>query len=343
MVNPSHNTQLVKKINVELVKNILRTSGTGTKASIAGQTRLSVATCGTILNELVQTGEILELGWEESSGGRPARKYQFNANYSLMICMIVRSEGGIQSISYALANLNGEILEQTDKVHEQITVDTLTDWLDQIIEVHPNVQAVGIGIPGVVQQDRIGICDVPALADQPLGILLKERYEEVEIIIENDMNLTVYGLYQRLFPDEERHFAVLTFPKNHFPGAGFMVNGRLLNGNSFFSGEVSYLPYGIPREQQLQLLQKGGDPGKLAIHALVSIISIINPAAIVVTGDNISPEMLEDLRSGCREIIPTEHMPELIIQNDTRREYMAGLITTTMESLTYRFQLVERK
>lgn len=343
MVNPSHNTQLVKKINVELVKNILRTSGTGTKASIAGQTRLSVATCGTILNELVQTGEILELGWEESSGGRPARKYQFNANYSLMICMIVRSEGGIQSISYALANLNGEILEQTDKVHEQITVDTLTDWLDQIIEVHPNVQAVGIGIPGVVQQDRIGICDVPALADQPLGILLKERYEEVEIIIENDMNLTVYGLYQRLFPDEERHFAVLTFPKNHFPGAGFMVNGRLLNGNSFFSGEVSYLPYGIPREQQLQLLQKGGDPGKLAIHALVSIISIINPAVIVVTGDNISPEMLEDLRSGCREIIPTEHMPELIIQNDTRREYMAGLITTTMESLTYRFQLVERK
>lgn len=343
MVNPSHNTQLVKKINVELVKNILRTSGTGTKASIAGQTRLSVATCGTILNELVQTGEILELGWEESSGGRPARKYQFNANYSLMICMIVRSEGGIQSISYALANLNGEIMEQTDKVHEQITIDTLTDWLDQIIEVHPNVQAVGIGIPGVVQQDRIGICDVPALADQPLGVLLKERYEQVEIIIENDMNLTVYGLYQRLFPDEESQFAVLAFSKNHFPGAGFMVNGRLLNGNSFFSGEVSYLPYGIPREQQLQLLHKGGDSVKLAIHALVSIISIINPATIVVTGDNISPEMLEDLRSGCREIIPPEHMPELIIQNDTRREYMAGLITTTMESLTYRFQLVERK
>lgn len=57
-------------------------------------------------------------------------------------------------------------------MHEQITIDTLTDWLDQIIEVHPNVQAVGIGIPGVVQQDQIGICDVPALADQPLGILL---------------------------------------------------------------------------------------------------------------------------------------------------------------------------
>lgn len=69
MSQPSHNTQLVKKINVELVKSMLRTSGTGTKASIAEQTRLSVATCGTILNELVRTYEILELGWEESSGG----------------------------------------------------------------------------------------------------------------------------------------------------------------------------------------------------------------------------------------------------------------------------------
>lgn len=56
MSQPSHNTQLVKKINVELVKSMLRTSGTGTKASIAEQTRLSVATCGTILNELVRTG-----------------------------------------------------------------------------------------------------------------------------------------------------------------------------------------------------------------------------------------------------------------------------------------------
>ncbi|MEK4064297.1 MULTISPECIES: ROK family protein [Paenibacillus] len=343
MSQPSHNTQLVKKINVELVKNMLRTSGTGTKASIAEQTRLSVATCGTILNELVQTGEILELGWEESSGGRPARKYQFNADYSFMICMIVRSEGGVQSISYALANLNGEVIEETAKVFDQITLGTLEDWLDQIIEAHPNVQAIGIGIPGVVQHDRIGICDVPALADQPLGILLKQRYEEVEIIIENDMNLTVYGLYQKLFLDEESHFAVLTFPKNHFPGAGFMVNGRLLNGNSYFSGEVSYLPYGISREEQLRLVQGSGDPSRLAIHALVSIISIINPATIVITGDNISPGMLDDLRSGCQEIIPPEHMPELIIQNDTRQEYLKGLITTTMESLTYRFQLVERK
>lgn len=148
MPQPSHNTQLVKKINIELVKNALRTSGTGTKASVAGQTRLSVATCGTILNELVQTGEILELGWEESSGGRPARKYQFNADYYSIICMIVRAEGGRQSITCALANLNGEIIEEAVKDYDEITPDTLGEWLDEMIADRLNVQAIGIGIPG---------------------------------------------------------------------------------------------------------------------------------------------------------------------------------------------------
>lgn len=95
---------------------------------------------------------------------------------------------------------------------------------------------------------------------------------------------------------------------------------------------MSYLPYGITREEQLRLLQSAGDPRRLAVHALVSIISIINPATIVITGNNILPEMLEDLRNGCLEIIPQGHMPELIIQRDTRQEYMTGLITATTDT-----------
>lgn len=69
MLPTPHNTQQVKRINVELVKNTLRSMGVGTKASIANLTKLSVATCGTILNELLQTGEIIDLGPDESSGG----------------------------------------------------------------------------------------------------------------------------------------------------------------------------------------------------------------------------------------------------------------------------------
>lgn len=47
---------------------------------------------------------------------------------------------------------------------------------------------------------------------------------------------------------------------------------------------------------------------------------------------------------GCLDrMIPLEHMPELIIQRDTRREYVMGLVAVTLESLTYRIQVIEKQ
>jgi predicted NBD/HSP70 family sugar kinase len=37
---------------------------------------------------------------------------------------------------------------------------------------------------------------------------------------------------------------VIKFPKDNFPGAGFIVDGHLLKGNTKFAGEVSFLPFG---------------------------------------------------------------------------------------------------
>lgn len=343
MLPTSHNTQQVKRINVELVKNTLRSMGVGTKASIANLTKLSVATCGTILNELLQTGEIIDLGPDESSGGRPASRYQFNADYASVLCLIIRTEGGIHSITHTHANLNGEMTDEQTLFLDEINVTVVEDLIANLIEQHHNVQAIGIGIPGVAHNGVIGICDVPELAGQPLGPRLKEQYDDVEVVIGNDMNLTVYGLYNQQQFEEEKNFAVVTFPENHFPGAGFIIDGRPLTGNTHFGGEVSFLPFGVSREEQLRMLKTTEGLQELAVQTLVSIIAIINPATIVVTGDTMDSAMLDGLTQGCLDLIPQEHMPELIIQSDTRREYVTGLVAVTLESLTYRIQVVEKQ
>lgn len=344
MLPTSHNTQQVKRINVEIVKNTLRSMGVGTKASIANLTKLSVATCGTILNELLQTGEIIDLGPDESSGGRPASRYQFNADYANVLCLIIRTEGGIHSITHTYANLNGEMADEQTHILDEINVTVVVELIAELIEQHHNVQAIGIGIPGVAHNGVIGICDVPELANQPLGLRLKEQYEDIEVVIGNDMNLTVYGLYNVQQFVEEKNFAVVTFPENHFPGAGFIIDGRPLTGNTQFGGEVSFLPFGVSREEQLCMLKTKGGLQELVVQTLVSIIAIINPAAIVVTGDTMDPAMREGLIQGClNHHIPQEHMPELTICRDTRREYVTGLIAVTLESLTYRIQVVEKQ
>jgi hypothetical protein len=55
------------------------------------------------------------------------------------------------------------------------------------------------------------------------------------------------------------------------------------------------------------------------------------------------PAMLDRLTQGCLDMIPQEHMPKLIIQRDTRREYLTGVVAVTLESLTYRIQLIEKQ
>ncbi|MNC15880.1 N-acetyl-D-glucosamine kinase [compost metagenome] len=338
----SHNTHQVKRINVELVKNTLKAAGTGTKASIAGMTQLSVATCGSILNELVRSGEVLELELEESSGGRPARQYMFNADYACVLCLMVRTEGGRHSVSYIVVNLTGDRLDEETRDFTRIDTDTVDLLIGELTQKYSNIKAAGIGIPGVAHRGVIGICDVAELAGVALGGQLSGKYN-IDIIIENDMNATVYGFYQLHNPEENQPFAVVTFPKNHFPGAGFIVNGRMVAGITNFAGEISYLPSAYTREEQLQRLHKQETFIPMAAQMLASVITILNPVSVAVTGELTDPSMTQELLNGCLEHIPQEHMPALLIKNNTQEEYMTGITALTLESLTYRLQLVERK
>ncbi len=329
-------------MNVELVKNTLKAQGIGTKASIASLTKLSVATCGTILNELVASGEVIELEPEESSGGRPAKPYKYNADFGSVVCLLVKTEGGIHSIHCRIVDLVGDVIREESKVLSHIDVDVLDELIEKLVSENRNVQAIGIGIPGVVHRGVIGVCDVPDLAGKPLGAYFEDKYE-LSVTIENDMNMTVYGFYLLQNFEEEKTFAIVTFPKNHFPGAGFIVDGRILSGNTKFGGEVSFLPFGVSREEQLQQLDTDEGFVRLAVHTLTSIIAIINPVTIAITGELPHESQLNNLYEGCLKDIPQKHMPELFIQRDTQQEYMKGLVTATLESLTYRLQLIEKR
>lgn len=154
----SNNALRVKRINIELVKNTLKTMEYGTKSSIASVTGLSVATCGNILNELLQTGEVIETELEEPNGGRPARRYKFNADYSYIVCLYVKTEGGVNSLTYGIANLIGEVIEEKTMILDLIDYDVIDNQIEELIEKHGNIKAIGIGIPGVVHKGVIGVC-----------------------------------------------------------------------------------------------------------------------------------------------------------------------------------------
>ncbi|GIM27885.1 hypothetical protein CPJCM30710_05510 [Clostridium polyendosporum] len=342
MLQITNNTIRVKQINTELVKVALKNLSYGTKLTIANATGLSVATCGNILKELLESGEVLEIELEQPNGGRPARRFVYNANYAFIACLYLKNEGGIYTINYAVTNLIGEIIEEGSKIFNSINYDVIDSLIGELIERYENIKAVGIGVPGVVRQGVIGVCDIKELINVPLGNKLKEKYQ-LEITIENDMNFTVYGFYKKQNYDRDRTIAIVFFPKGNFPGAGIIVDGHILKGNTKFAGELSFLPLDLSREEQLKRLNSEDGFIPLAVKAIVSIIAIINPETIALTGELFKSDQLDDIYNHCLEIIPKEHMPQIFLRENIHDDYMNGLISITLESLSYNIQLVEKR
>lgn len=339
MVN---NTARVKLINVELVKETLKFLGEGTKQNIVEKTGLSVATCGNILRELVLTGEVTETEFAQPNGGRPARKYQYCADFGHLVCLYLNTGREHDSITYAVTNLLGEVKEEKRIEFSFIDDKIIEQTIGGLINQYPNVRSAAIGIPGVVRNGIIGVCDISKLEDFPIVQAL-EKSLSITVTAENDMNSTVYGFYKQGHYEEDKTVVAICFLKENYPGAGIIVDGHIIRGNSNFAGEVSFLDYGVPKLQLLELLNNQEKFIILAVKSIVSMIAVMNPAAIVLTGNLFHQSQRKEIEDACMEFIPKEHMPELFIRESMEEDYRNGLIAIALENLSCGVQLVKRR
>ena len=337
-----NNSSRVKQINVELVKTALKAVPFGTKLTIANATGLSVATCNTILNELLERGEASEADFEQPNGGRPARRFMYNANYSYIACIYVSNDGGVYQITHAVTNLMGDSIEENSIEVKIINYEVIDTLVESLINRYENIKAIGIGIPGIVHRGIISAVDIEELMDVPLATRLKDKYN-LKVIVENDVNLMAYGFYKKQNYDEDKNIAVVNFPKNNGAGAGIILEGHIIRGNTNFAGEVSYLPFEESREEQLKQTSCADDFFPFMVKTIGSIIVIINPETIVLTGGLIRSNMQGEFSIACKKRIPHEHMPQIRIEENMQDDYINGLVAITLESLACDIQLIEKR
>lgn len=327
------NTAQVKRYNIEIVKNALKALPDGMKTTIATITGLSVATCNTILNELAATGEILEVTNEYSNIGRPAKLYRFNENYSYICCIYIGYENKEKILNYAVVNLLGNVIKKKSLVKECIDYNEIENLIQEIIDQHENIQAIGIGIPGVVnKQNVIDFCDIEELGNCALAERLTDKLG-MDVVIENDMNLIAYGVYQAREYEEHTSIAVVSFFKDNWPGSGIIVDGHIIRGNTNFAGEVSYLPLGSTHEKQKKLLKNREEIIHIVSKTICSLTAIINPHTIVITGAILEADMMAEICSLIGEVIPKKHIPQILLENNVQEYYLKGLSSMTLEYL----------
>ncbi|MCR5271863.1 MAG: ROK family protein [Lachnospiraceae bacterium] len=329
------NTRDVKQNNLRLVKEALKEVPYGTKNSIANATGLSLGTCNTILNLLEMTGEIVETENPEFTFGRPSKAYKYNADYAYICCVFVKhietpSRQPMCDVCYAIANLLGETIEENTVHIDEYTVETLGDAIEEPMKKYDKIQTISLGSPGFYFNNKIMISGSDTMdGSDPVGYLA-ERYG-CEVLIENDMNAIAYGVHTfDKSVSKEDDIVVVAFFKGRPPGAGIIINGKIMKGHTHFAGEVYKLVY---PEGDIEKLVVTGDEGVInaAVTTTIDLCAVLDPARIIFTGGAIDNGKLGIIDSRVREVIPEGHIPLLTYGPDFEKYYIWGLCAMALK------------
>lgn len=327
------NPRLLKQANLSMIRKKIMEKGTATRAEIAEEIRISSTTVRSLLNDMIEHGEIESVGYDESSGGRKAERYRFKPEcyHSAVFCI-----SGNQ-IHALLVNACGEIMEQsvletTEEEYEQAIIFCL----DEMIKEH-DIKAIGIGVPGVVD----GGCywkkylDSDQLYRVDIGNVISERYH-IPVVLENDLNATAIGIgrcYEKEFPDvslERIHMAFLHFEKGCV-SAGFIVEGRVVRGFHNFAGEIGLIPMGNDMPVDAYMAEPMADTQyiKLVTQMLSWICAILNPEYIALGGGDLRKECMGSISSLLSSLVPDKMMAEILYVEDIWHDYHSGMAYLT--------------
>jgi predicted NBD/HSP70 family sugar kinase len=338
---------VLKKVNSDLIKNALKNLGSATKAELARETGISLTTVGLILSALVNDSEVLNQGFDESSGGRRAERYTLNHNHSLAAALCVEGK----YIDYAIGNTAGDLLEEgrieiNDAKH-MLAVETLLDALTNKFNA---IKCIGLGVPAAVDNGRLFTgTKLKEWYSYNVQEYLEQKYN-VPVILENDLNSIATGFaYNRLREAGLTNSSDLNMIYVHFTtdgtGAGIIANGKLVRGFSHFAGEIGFLQLG--KGKTLDSIADGNysneEYANAVALAITAINCIVNPEYIVIGGEAFKFDTLDLISKYCSKYITENVRPEIIPVEDSRMDYISGVMYLTIENMNSGIRLIKSK
>ena len=100
-------TEILKQINKQNMKDYFYKVKICNKNQLAQATEISKTTCTTILKELLEEGFLKQIGDNESTGGRPSKRYGLNKDY-YHICLIMVQNDDLPKIRFEVRDLYGQ-------------------------------------------------------------------------------------------------------------------------------------------------------------------------------------------------------------------------------------------
>lgn len=225
--------------NQRLVLATIYDDGPISRAEVARRTKLTRTSVSDVVDGLLATGLVAEVGRGPSTGGK--------APILLAIPDMARSLIGVdlgdRTFVAASVNLRGEILHRAEVPSEDAdgaeALELALHLVSQVVEAAQKpVLGIGIGAPGLVDTTDGTVIQAVKRSWRgvSLGPLVADRFG-LPVHVANDSQ--VAALAEHVF-GSARATNVIVIKVGEGIGAGLVLNGTLFQGDGFGAGEIGH-------------------------------------------------------------------------------------------------------
>ena len=271
-----------------------------------------------ILNEMIREGEVRELGYAASTGGRRPMLYALEKNRFLILSVAMDQ----LYTRICLMNMNNEFAHPVQRVALELKnndqalnklEEAIEEYLSAVEEKRGSIIGIGIGMPGFIdvrkginysflKPEHTNIC---SYLEQKLGI---------SVFLDNDSSLIALAELKFGAARNIRNGMVINVSWG--VGLGMIINGELFRGHNGFAGEFSHIPIFTTDK-----LCSCGKTGCLETEA--SLLVIAERAKLGLQGGRVSSMNHQQLQ-------PVEEVCENVMQAALRGDKFAVEILSSV-------------
>jgi predicted NBD/HSP70 family sugar kinase len=233
----------LRRTNRATILRTLYFGGEMSRVNLSQQTHLSTATVTNVVAELLNEGSVIEVGSEESLGGRPRTILAINPRYCYLVGVDVGEQHlGLELFDLTLAKVaTAEYPIFTHLAHPERIAERIAQGIETMLSTagvsqQANVLGIGVGVPGVIQMTTEPVVHAPSIGWKavPFHHLLEEQVP-YRIFLDNGVKAMTQAELLIGAGRGYQHFVVVLMGTG--VGAGIVVNGALYRGASNSAGE----------------------------------------------------------------------------------------------------------
>lgn len=329
--NPSNSKDL-KILNRILVRNVIRRMEPIARYELAKETGLTPPTVTVIVNQLMEEGVVIEIGFGESSGGRRPVMLELNPETAYILAIQLQKGDIVTAIFDVKGNLLKEQRTFLNTDTPEDVIGAIGDSCDSLIcdtQIdQKRILAIGLATPGLVNSHR-GLVERSAnlgWSKVPLGSMLSKRLNGIPVRVENISNAA--ALAEKTYGSGIGLHDLIYLNLSVGIGAGIIIDGEIYRGTTGYAGEIGHMTL-IPNGGPKCTCGRSG-----CLESLCGVLAILEQIKKALPSPEFEKHSLIKDNITMRDLLHSTLLEHKIVQNIIRETgKWTGIATANLVSL----------